>query len=65
MKKIAVVANKRSRYWVWWEPRQVRLLVELVRSYELDQLIEQTREQQQPEVRVDISSGLCECGGNG
>lgn len=34
-----------------WEPRQVRLLVELVRSYELDQLIEQTREQQQPEVR--------------
>jgi len=31
-------------------------------SYELDQLIEQTREQQQPEVRVDISSGLCECG---
>jgi two-component system phosphate regulon sensor histidine kinase PhoR len=27
------------------------LLLELVRSYELDQLIEQTREQQQPEVR--------------
>lgn len=34
-----------------WEPKQVRLLLELVRSYELDQLIEQTREQQQPEVR--------------
>lgn len=34
-----------------WEPGQVRLLLELVRSYELDQLIEQTREQQQPEVR--------------
>jgi two-component system phosphate regulon sensor histidine kinase PhoR len=34
-----------------WEPGQVRLLLELVRSYELDQLIEQTREQQQPQVR--------------
>jgi two-component system phosphate regulon sensor histidine kinase PhoR len=34
-----------------WEPGQVRLLLELVRSYELDQLIEQTRERQQPEVR--------------
>ncbi len=34
-----------------WEPQQVRLLLELVRSYELDQLIEQTRERQQPEVR--------------
>ena len=34
-----------------WEPKQVRLLLELVRSYELDQLIEQTREGQQPEVR--------------
>ncbi len=31
-----------------WEPGQVRLLLELVRSYELDQLIEQTRDQQQP-----------------
>ncbi len=34
-----------------WEPGQVRLLLELVRSYELDQLIEQTRERQQPVVR--------------
>lgn len=34
-----------------WEPGQVRLLLELVRSYELDQLIEHTRERQQPEVR--------------
>jgi two-component system phosphate regulon sensor histidine kinase PhoR len=34
-----------------WEPGQVRLLLELVRSYELDQLIEQTRERQEPEVR--------------
>jgi two-component system phosphate regulon sensor histidine kinase PhoR len=32
-----------------WEPGQVRLLLELVRSYELDQLIEQTRNRQQPE----------------
>lgn len=31
-----------------WEPGQVRLLLELVRSYELDQLIEQTRQRQQP-----------------
>lgn len=31
-----------------WEPGQLRLLLELVRSYELDQLIEQTRNQQQP-----------------
>lgn len=30
-----------------WEPGQVRLLLELVRSYDLDQLIEQTRLQQQ------------------
>lgn len=34
-----------------WEPGQVRLLLELVRSYELDQLIEQTRSRQQKEVR--------------
>lgn len=34
-----------------WEPGQVRLLLELVRSYELDQLIEQTRERQQPLTR--------------
>ncbi|MBD2179721.1 histidine kinase [Planktothrix sp. FACHB-1355] len=31
-----------------WEPGQIRLLLELVRSYELDQLIEQTRQRQQP-----------------
>ncbi|HEY9649636.1 MAG TPA: ATP-binding protein [Coleofasciculaceae cyanobacterium] len=33
-----------------WEPGQLRLLLEVVRSYELDQLIEQTRERQQPNV---------------
>jgi two-component system phosphate regulon sensor histidine kinase PhoR len=31
-----------------WEPGQVRLLLEVVRSYELDQLIEKTRRHQQP-----------------
>ncbi|MBD2293722.1 HAMP domain-containing histidine kinase [Anabaena sphaerica FACHB-251] len=34
-----------------WQPEQVRLLLELVRSYELDQLIEQTRDWQKPLVR--------------
>ena len=32
-----------------WQPDQIRLLLELVRSYELDQLIEQTRRSQQPQ----------------
>ena len=30
-----------------WQPGQIRLLLELVRSYELDRLIEQTRQSQQ------------------
>jgi two-component system, OmpR family, phosphate regulon sensor histidine kinase PhoR len=34
-----------------WQPGQVRLLLELVRSYELDRLIEQTRDYQQPRVK--------------
>jgi len=34
-----------------WQPGQVRLLLELVRSYELDQLIEQTRNTQQPQIQ--------------
>ena len=34
-----------------WQPKQVRLLLELVRSYELDRLIEQTRELQQQQVQ--------------
>jgi two-component system phosphate regulon sensor histidine kinase PhoR len=33
-----------------WEPEQLRLLLELVRSYELDQLIERTRHRQQPDI---------------
>ncbi|MEB3181578.1 MAG: PAS domain-containing sensor histidine kinase [Nostocaceae cyanobacterium] len=34
-----------------WEPGQVRLLLEIVRSYELDSLIEKTRNSQQKQVR--------------
>lgn len=34
-----------------WQPGQVRLLLELVRSYELDQLIEQTRSHQEPQIQ--------------
>src|SRR4028118_914385 len=34
-----------------WEPRQIRLLLELVRSFELDQLIEKTRQRQQPDIQ--------------
>ncbi|NET02087.1 MAG: PAS domain-containing protein [Sphaerospermopsis sp. SIO1G1] len=34
-----------------WQPGQVRLLLELVRSYELDQLIEQTRDWQKSQNR--------------
>ncbi|MDJ0599188.1 MAG: ATP-binding protein [Crocosphaera sp.] len=33
-----------------WQPGQIRLLLELVRSYELDQLIEETRQTQTPQV---------------
>lgn len=34
-----------------WQPGQIRLLLELVRSYELDQLIEQTRATQTPQTK--------------
>ncbi|WP_199249651.1 cell wall metabolism sensor histidine kinase WalK [[Phormidium] sp. ETS-05] len=34
-----------------WQPGHPRLLLKFVRDYELDQLIEQTREQQEPAVR--------------
>lgn len=46
--------NEQARQWLQierWEPGQMRLLLELVRSYELDQLIEQTRHQQQPDIQ--------------
>jgi two-component system phosphate regulon sensor histidine kinase PhoR len=42
-----------------WEPRQLRLLLELVRSYELDELIEQTRHQQQPDIREWVFDPPC------
>ncbi len=54
--------NEQAQQLLWlqrWEPGQVRLLLELVRSYELDQLIEQTREQQQPEVREWMFHPTC------
>ncbi|MGL5034980.1 MAG: sensor histidine kinase [Microcystaceae cyanobacterium] len=34
-----------------WQPDQLRLVLELVRSYELDQLIEQTRQLQAPQTK--------------
>lgn len=34
-----------------WQPGHIRLLLELVRSYELDQLIEQTRSSQSDQIR--------------
>lgn len=46
--------NEQARYWLQierWEPEPLRLLLEWVRSYELDQLIEQTREQQQVNIQ--------------
>ncbi|WP_017654823.1 sensor histidine kinase [Fortiea contorta] len=43
-----------------WQPGQVRLLLELVRSYELDQLIEQTRDLQKPQVREWVFHPSCE-----
>lgn len=43
-----------------WQPGQVRLLLELVRSYELDQLIEQTRDSQKPQVREWVFHPSCE-----
>ncbi len=42
-----------------WEPGQLRLLLELVRSYELDQLIEQTRRRQQPYIREWVFHPPC------
>ena len=54
--------NEQAQQLLWlqkWEPGQVRLLLELVRSYELDQLIEQTREQQHSEVREWMFHPAC------
>ncbi len=43
-----------------WQPGQVRLLLELVRSYELDQLIEQTRDNQESQVKEWVFHPSCE-----
>ncbi|MHC5671421.1 sensor histidine kinase [Nostoc sp.] len=43
-----------------WQPQQVRLLLELVRSYELDHLIEQTRDRQKPQTGEWVFHPSCE-----
>ncbi|MEH2045478.1 sensor histidine kinase [Nostoc sp.] len=43
-----------------WQPEQVRLLLELVRSYELDHLIEQTRDWQKPQTGEWIFHPSCD-----
>ncbi|MHC5858179.1 sensor histidine kinase [Nostoc sp.] len=43
-----------------WQPEQVRLLLELVRSYELDHLIEQTRDLQKPQMGEWIFHPSCD-----
>lgn len=43
-----------------WQPGQVRLLLELVRSYELDHLIEQTRDWQQPQTNEWVFHPSCD-----
>ncbi len=43
-----------------WQAGQVRLLLELVRSYELDHLIEQTRDWQQPQKKDWVFHPSCD-----
>ncbi len=43
-----------------WQPGQVRLLLELVRSYELDRLIEQTRDRQKPQIKEWVFHPSCD-----
>lgn len=43
-----------------WQAGQVRLLLELVRSYELDRLIEQTRERQKPQIKEWVFHPSCD-----
>ncbi|MBD2440685.1 PAS domain-containing sensor histidine kinase [Nostoc sp. FACHB-110] len=43
-----------------WQPGQVRLLLELVRSYELDRLIEQTRDRQKPQTKEWLFHPSCD-----
>ncbi|HBB32571.1 MAG TPA: histidine kinase [Cyanobacteria bacterium UBA8803] len=54
--------NKKARQLLQidrWQPGQIRLLLELVRSYELDQLIEQTRHRQQPATQEWVFHPAC------
>lgn len=43
-----------------WQPGEVRLLLELVRSYELDRLIEQTRDWQKPQTKEWVFHPSCD-----
>lgn len=43
-----------------WQPGQVRLLLELVRSYELDQLIEQTRDRSSRQIKEWVFHPSCD-----
>ncbi|WP_271923889.1 sensor histidine kinase [Microcystis aeruginosa] len=43
-----------------WQAGQVRLLLELVRSYELDHLVEQTRDGQKPQTREWVFHPSCD-----
>ncbi|MDZ8184379.1 MAG: PAS domain-containing sensor histidine kinase [Nostoc sp. ChiSLP02] len=43
-----------------WQPGQVRLLLELVRSYELDNLIEKTRDRQKPQTKEWVFHPSCD-----
>jgi two-component system phosphate regulon sensor histidine kinase PhoR len=43
-----------------WQPEEIRLLLELVRSYELDHLIEQTRDRQKPQTGEWIFHPSCD-----
>ncbi|HEY9837006.1 MAG TPA: PAS domain-containing sensor histidine kinase [Vampirovibrionales bacterium] len=45
-----------------WEPSSPRLLLKFVRSYELDQLIDNTRQQQTPQVREWVFHPACQNG---
>ncbi|MFN6516399.1 MAG: sensor histidine kinase [Nostoc sp. CreGUA01] len=43
-----------------WQPGQIRLLLELVRSYELDHLIEKTRDWQRPQTKEWVFHPSCD-----
>lgn len=56
--------NQQAReilYLQTWQPGQVRLLLEVVRSYELDHLVEKTRDRQQSQVKEWIFHPSSDC----